>query len=69
MGSMQDVWVDQCRKVGCGCKAAEMSVRDKLRAGRERITRARVGVCLECVRSQGESRAEGLCGRWHTELG
>lgn len=61
MERFQDKWNQNCDRAQCRCRSSEMSVGRKLREEREAILEWKPGVCLDCLRTQGESATQGRC--------
>ena len=66
MGSLEDTWNRNCSDAYCTCKSLKLSVRERLRKEREMMLEESCGICLDCLRTRGESQISWKCWIKHS---
>jgi hypothetical protein len=60
MVSLQEPKVSRCTYIGC-TECRNLNFREALRNGQEGISKAKMGLCLDCVQTEGKSLQEKKC--------
>ena len=66
MESFEDTRNRHCSDAYCSCKSLKLSVRERLRKEREMMLGECCGICLDCLRTRGESQISGKCRIRHS---